>query len=1161
MSQLARSSAMLDNVPDFAVSLELTGVPQARLGDQRLPLSGPDALMLAWLALEGPTPRERMAALLWPHSDAEAARNALRQRLFRLRKQLGVELIQAAGTDAALLHLAPHVSHDLALGSPLLGQLDAADLPELQTWLTARRASQQAQSRQETEARIESLEASGQFAAALPLALALLQAHPLSEDAHRRVMRLHYLRGDRAAALLAFDACEQMLKHEVGARPSAATLALLQTIDGAGATGTSTDAASAAAGAPAPGALPASVLRPPRLVGRASALANLQRGLAAGHVVVLMGEAGMGKSRLLQSLAGEQPGLLHVSGRPGDTLVPYATLARTLRKLLLRVPAAAQDSLRQALSPLLPELWPTPTTAAAVASSSSATPSPNTSPNPAPTPARQTLSAPVRRLLQHAAAQVPIVALDDLHFADDATLDLLQSLLATPREGGQSAMRWCLGLRPPAPGSRLEGLLNALASAAPHTRLLLKPLSETEMAELIDSLSLPGVQGPAMAARLHARTGGNPLFALETLKLAWHEGQLTRAAEMPQPDSLAQLITQQLSRLSASALQLARVAAVAGVGFSIPLAENLLGRSALELADAWAELEAQQVLRGDSFAHDLVHDAVLSSLPAVIARHLHGQAAAWLEQQGAEPAHIAAHWEAAGQPLRALPALRAAAEHARRAWREGERIAFLVRAADIAEKAKQPEQAFELLRHAVEAHMDTVRQADGLPLLERLQSLASTALQQAYVAGDRAWYSTVMGDYALAVEQGELALSKALALAPEQRDEALLAAIRQRLGTGLSLLGRFDEALAHMQAAAPTIEAHATPDAVGEFHGNLAVVLVNLGRPAQAQPHHERALALSLRQGDQAQHATHLANAATSRLDAGDVQGANALMVQAQRIVTSFELEGSSAGFIALLQAQCDRALGRYSAALAGCEHAATVLAERNPARVPVAHLQLAQVWLDLGQHARALQLLGSSGSAHAAQQMQARYSVRWCLLQARLQRRLQGSQGGGSAQTVAATLAQAQTLLPAVGWPELRLLVLTEQALALPSSRALAQLQDVAQQARALGLHGAELGALLQACTVTTAPKASATLAHAALNLSAHVEALHTDRALRWWAPAQALVRAGDLPGAQQLAQAGQAWLRDTAAQQIAPEFVHGFLHQHPLHAALLGWQGKPQA
>ncbi len=1094
-------------MPDPTVLLELTGAPRAHANGRSVELMLHDALLLAWLALEGPTSRERLAALLWPASGADAARNALRQRLFRLRRALGCDAV--VGT--ALLALASDVHHDLAGASALLGDLAGTGSPALDDWLAARRSAHEVQARRALAQRIEALEADGDAAAALPLALQLLQSDPLSEDSHRRVMRLHYLLGDRAAAVLAFDRCEQVLKHEVGATPSRATLDLLAVIE-------RSDAPSTAARQP----VPAAVLRPPRLVGRAAELALLRQGLAGGHVVVLQGEAGMGKSRLLQALAAAQPGVVHVSGRPGDSLVPYATLARALRQLLDRDPSVADPALRRALSPLLPEWLP---------------------PDAQPLAMQPPLAQPVLALLQRLARQVDTLALDDLHFADDATLELLQTLLAAPRDG-PAPLRWCLGLRPAAPGSRLQGLLDALATAGPHTRLTLQPLTEAQMAELVDTLALPGVDGATVAAALHQRSGGNPLFALETLKLAWNDGTLARAGELPRPASLAQLIGQQLARLSAPALQLARVAAVAGVDFSLPLATSLLGRNALELADAWGELEAQHVLRGEAFAHDLIHDAVLQGLPEIIARHLHGQTAARLEAQGGEAARIAAHWESAGQRARALPALRQAAERAHRALREGERIAFLLHAADIAEAAGRREEAWGLVRSALEGHMNTIRQADGLPLLDRLQALASTPLQQARVAGDRAWYATVLGDFDAALELGAQALHQALPLG----DAGLVATIRQRLGTMLGMVGRFAQALPHMRAAEPWIESHAAPDALSEFHGNLAVVLDNLGRPAQAQQHHLRALALSAAPGDQAQQATQRANYASSRLDAGDLAGASEQAAQAQLIVSTYEMAGSSAGYIATLQAQCERAHGRYAAALQWCGRAEAILAERNPARVPVARLHRAQVWLDLGQHARALQELGGS-ALDTSRLLPPRYAVRWLVLLARVQRRLR--------QDAAPRLAEALALTPDEGWPELRLMVRTEQALSMAPPDALAALRSLAAEAQAQQLHGAELGALLHATALAARhePADAPALAQATLALAVRAEALHADRALRWLAPAQALAES-DPARAAALGREGHEWLRTTAAAHVAPEFADSFLHQHPVNAALLGWR-----
>ena len=1178
---------------DTPLLLRLAGAPCACIDGRSLPLGATDALLLAWLALEGPSTRERLALLLWPASSADAARNAMRQRLFRLRRLLGRDVV----AGSTLLALAPGVGHDLDGTAALLGDLGAPDAPELDGWLTQRREARRAVARRAQEDRIEALEAAGDAAAALPLALALLDAEPLSEDAHRRVMRLHYLRGDRAAALLAFDRCEQLLKHEVGAAPSAPTLALLAAIE---------QSAPVTGSASVRSMLPATVLRPPRLVGRDAELAALQRGLAAGQMVVLVGEAGMGKSRLLQSLAAQRSGVLHSSGRPGDALVPYATLARALRQLLDHDPAAADPALHRALAPLLPEL------ADAGGASAAAL--------------QQPLAQPVMALLQRCRG-VDTLALDDLHFADDASLELLQVLWSAPREArADSLPHWCLGLRPAAPGTRLYQLLHTLATAGPHTRLTLQPLTPPQMAEFVASLALPALGDAAVAAlatTLCQRTGGNPLFALETLKLAWADGKLadlsaggagTAAQPLPQPDSLAALIGQQLARLTPGALQLARVAAVAGVDFGIALAGHLLGRSALDLADPWAELEAQQVMRGEAFAHDLVHDAVLQGLPEIIARHLHGQTAAWLEMQdggpapgaavrGADsasnpalraidpasnpalraidpasnpalravdpapnpalravdpasnpalraidPARVAAHWEAAGQRARALPALRAAAERAHRALREGERISFLLRAADIAEAAARPDEAFALVRDAIEGHMNTIRQADGLPLLERLQALARTPLQQAQAAGDRAWYSAVLGDFAAAVAEGEAAL----ALAAPLHDIGLVATLRQRLGTALSLAGRFDAALPHMRAAERWILAHAPADEAAEFHGNLAVVLSNLGRPADAQVHYERGVALSRAQGDHAEHATLLANYASSRLDAGDVAGASAQLAQAQLMVSTYEMAGSSAGYIATLQAQCERATGRYGAALEWCRRAEEILAERNPSRVPVARLHLAQVWLDLGQHARAGQVLGGDALT-AARRMPARYAVRWLVLMARLQRRLR--------QDSTPLLAEAQALAPRDGWPELRLVVHTEQALALDAAAAVPRLLAVADEAHGLHLHGAELGALLHATALATPDAnadadggAAANLARRALVLSEDTEALHADRALRWLAPARALARAGQTEAAATVWQAGQAWLRTTAAAHVAPEFADGFLQQHPLHRQLLG-------
>ena len=1114
ISRVGRRAILRAVPPTTAPALQLRLAQQAqwRAGDGTAgPLGTPDALLLAWLALEGPTPRERLATLLWPGSSPEAARNALRQRLYRLR-QGGIEVVTGHGT----LALADGVGHDLHDGGALLGTLQVPECPELDAWLQARRARHGAAARHDAETRIARLEAVGDVAAALPLALALLDQEPLSEAAHRRVMRLHYLRGDRAAAMLAFDRCEQMLKHDVGARPSAETLALLASIDG-----------TLVAAEPAPawrGALPASVLRPPRLIGRDAELAALHRSWQAGSVALVVGEAGMGKSRLLQALGTARgPGagsVLVASGRPGDALVPYGSFARLLRELASHVPEAFDDASRQQLAALLPGM------AAA----------------PSNLPRRASLVEPVRQLLQRARPGIDGLVFDDLHFADDASIDLLQALLAAPRDA--SPLRWCLGLRPPAPGSRLQALLEALATAAPLVQVPMRPLDVAQMAELVDSLALHGVRGADIAPTLLQRSGGNPLFALETLKLAWADGTLAQGTDLPRPQSLAQLIAQQLARLSPAATMLVRVAAVAGADFSLPLAERVLGQTALQLADAWQELETQQVMIGTDFAHDLVYEAVLAGLPSVIARHLHGEIAARLEGTGAEPAHVAAHWEAAGQRGRALPHLRAAAERAHLALRERERIDFLLRAADIAESTGDRAVAFDCVARAVETHMNSIRQAGGFPLLDRLDALADTPAQTATALGQRAWYCSQLADDAGAVRYG----TQALALAESTGTLSLVCQIRQRLATSLAMLGRFDDALPHLQAMLPWAQQHLPDEDLAEFHGNFAVVLDNLGLPEAAREHHERVLGTALASHDHAQRATALANHAVSRLNAGDVRQARQLVDQAQQLVAAYNLDGSSAGFVMVLQMQCARAQGHYAEALECAGHAERILHASNPARVPVVALHRAHCWLDLGQHARAQHDLQAAGGE---QHLPRHFEARRLLLLARVQLAL----GLGAT----ATLQQAAAAVPPNGWPELRLLVDVQATPALPYAEACARLQRVREQALSLGLRGAALAALLQetAChaaasaTEAGAAAAAGTAARAALALAERVEpALHS-RAELWLHCARGLLAAGD--DAAPAVAAGQLWLRSTAAAQVPAPFRESFLQRNPAHRALL--------
>lgn len=1071
-------------------------------------LAARDAVLLSWLALAGPTQRAQLASLMWPDRSDEQARNSLRQRLFQLRRQCnGIDLV--AGTP--LLALTDSVAHNLDQAPTLLGTLALPECPALEAWLQETRGRRLRLERQRLTPTLDALEASADWPAAVALAEHLLMLEPLSEEAHRRLMQVHYLRGDRAAALLAFDRLEHCLKHEVGTIPDATSCSLLATIERAQPLPAAANNSARRVAPP-----PAAVLRPPRMVGRERELASLRASAGSAAVTLVLGEAGLGKSRLLQTYIDEtrESGValpVMSAARPGDNLSPFATLARLLRELLRATPQLAVAGGSE-LAALLGQGARVPDA-------------------PSPDPAAP-LTA-VRALLVRAATDVGALLLDDLHFADDATLDLLQELAAA------TPLRLVLAMRPAQPGSRCDRLCQALTDSAALALLLLTPLDVPRMAELVDSLGLPGVDGAALAPLLVQRTGGNPLFALETLKMAWHEGTLGHPSDLPRPASVGQLIAQQLALLTPDALALARVAALADVDFSLELASAVLGRDALQLADAWSELESRQVLRGTAFAHDLVYETVLEGVPAVIARHLHGQIAARLEVQDGEPARVAAHWQAAGQFEQALPGLRGAAERAHRAWRESERIEFLLRAADIAQASGRNDEAFECVHSAIEAHMNMLSQADGFPLLARLEQLAHTPLEQAIAARDRAYYCAHLTAWPEAV----MAAERALVLAQTCCDAALIASVRQRLGTSLAMVGRFDEALAHLLAVESWFEQHALPDDLGEFHGNLAVVLDNAGRADEALRHHRRAISDAARRSAHAQHATVLANLAVNRLTAGDVPGAREPLVLAQHLVTSYELQGSTAAHICLLQAQCARAVGEFTRALDLLDHALKLVAARNAMLVPQVQLHTAQCWLDLGQHARAQQALAEV----AAAQLPARIRARLGMLRARLARAL--------GHEAAPALHEALAAAPVAGWPDVALAVRVELAALRPTSAALAELAEIGASASQRGLAGIALASELRACAVALENDVQAAAHHArrAGALGVTAEALYLPRAERWLWPARALLAAGHRDEARSLAEIGQRWLRDCAAHQVDAAFVDSFLQRNPIHAALL--------
>jgi DNA-binding SARP family transcriptional activator len=1112
--------------------LRLCHVPEVvRPDGGPVALAPRDAALLAWLALEGPTPRARMASLLWPDSAPEAARNTLRQRLYQLRRQYENALIDGQ----THLALGRTVTHDLH-GSEGLLEGNAVEIAgEYGQWLAQQRERRRSRTRQGLAARAEDAEAAQDWPAALALAQDLLALQPLSEEAHQRLMRLHYLAGDRAAALLAFDRCEKLLKDEIGARPSAATLVLLATVEGNG---------SAAAPPPPLAGVPPSVLRPPRLFGRDAQVLALAEGWAAAQVVALIGEAGMGKSRLFQEFAALHPGTVHVAARPGDMGVPFATLARLLRAVAALPQATAllqrEPATRSEVARVVPELAGG---GAAVAGEGQ----------------RLVLQGALARLL-HTQPALAGLLVDDLHFADEASLEMLLALLGEePAQGPGSGPRWALAWRPAEAGTPLHGFADALAEQAALRPVLLLPLSEADLAALVDSLGLPAVRGAALAAGLHQRTGGNPLFVLETLKQAWVEGQLrgdsaatgSTALALPRPASVTRLIERRVAQLSAGALALARVAAIAGVDFGVPLAEHVLQVPAMRLADAITELEAAQVLRGNQFAHDLVADTVHGGVPATVAQHTHAQVAQWLQTHGGEPARVAGHWILAAQPLQALPWLQQTADAARGAVRHREYIHFLETKARIEENAGHLEAAFESLLPAVEERTCIGQApADCLAACDHLDRLARTTRQRVQAGLLRTGVHAHNGNPA-GIATGQATLAAALALGEEQ----LIMHTHSALAQAYTVADDSARALHHERQCMAWFEAHGSLLERANGHGGLALALDNLGQGEAALPHHARAMALALQAGDVQQASVAAANHARNRVSAGDLVLADQSFAQSEQLLGAYEHQASHLPMVRLLRAMVLCQLGRYEEALDHTERALETTQTRRTGHLELAQLRLAACWWQLGQWARLKQTLALVVPDPAKTSMAVRVGharLNWYYTLAQGAPRLARRQA-------LQPLRDALAAVPADKRPDLRLPLLLDLAGTsedLDTAAPLQQARAVAEQAAALGYRNVELAARLRAAEFATAtdPRQARREALAALEL--HRRGVQTTALLpaaTWLHTAQALAAAGDRAHATEVTAEGRAWLQDIAVRHVATPWRQGFLEHNPVNHELL--------
>jgi hypothetical protein len=517
--------------------------------------------------------------------------------------------------------------------------------------------------------------ATGGYSLGIFYARRLLELDPLSEETHRELMRLYALSGRRSRALAQFESLETLLAEELDVEPLEETVALYHRLRAEG----------LAQSEPRTPEVPPGPLLP--LVGRRGPIEHLDHILAEaarghGRLVWVEGAEGSGKTRLVRTFlhqaTSRRGGALVLHGKSFEIapLVPFGVVVEAFGNALTheteaaeRVFSAASGDLLRRLGPLVPRL-------AERARLPAADLPPAPGDDPAGSPSMDELAGSVAETLELLsgdpagdASEPVILFLDDLHWADRSSLELLAEL--APRLAGLRVLLVAVAQRaaaePPA-GRATAQDLERLAGGPGVERVGVEALEAADVSEIARALVGPD---DALSALLSRQCGGLPAAVAELINLLWDLGCLepgagtgwslsepvAEAAAFP-PSPLAEILEARLARLPPSSRRLVTLAAVAGPRFDTDLLcriegedpavvaaslRLLLGRWLVRLhLGYWADSRRDRDLTlwagsapGARFelAHDAFRRAVYGSLGEERRRVLHGKAAAALTRR------------------------------------------------------------------------------------------------------------------------------------------------------------------------------------------------------------------------------------------------------------------------------------------------------------------------------------------------------------------------------------------------------------------------------------------------------------------------------------------------------------------------------------------------
>lgn len=708
------------------LEIRLLGEPEVVLDGHALPLPASKktrALLGYLVATARPQRRERLCELLWEGPDDPRA--GLRWSLAKLRPLLDVggvvrvvgdrERVSFEGQGAEIDVSAVSVLSDAELsGAPLerltsalskfrgpfLEGLELSSCPAFHAWCVGEREALRAREVGLLTTLIERLR--GEPARALGHARTLVALDPLAESPRLMLLDLLTALGDTRRALEEYEDYARTLQRELRVKPSfemeRRRMALGQAPPSGGAAWMA-----ARAPAPQPAAPPAFIEQPALaaspFVGRERERALLEQlldGPGGGTpVLLLLGEPGIGKTRLLEEL-----------GRQARERGALVLAGRAFEAELVRPYGAFIDALRGRS--------PSPFGSSAVD--------------------RTRLYDDVAALLATAAREHSqlLLLLDDLHWFDADSAELFH-YLARALQGSKVLLAASARAGELADNPAAQRLVRALGRERLATSVELGPLADEDLRALVRAAS-PGVE----LERVLGESAGNPLFALEA----------TRALTAGSQDlvgSLQRLMTERLGRLGEGERALLSWAGALGRSFDVDVLARVTGLTAPELLVALERLERHAILRsrdaGYDFAHDLLRQAAYRQMSGPRQRLVHAQIARALsgapDPDGALASDVAHHAALAGDGGLAARACITAARRCLRLFASRQARELSLRGSRLAASLPDAERVpilIELIAIEILAEPRPALEASISSLAERARELGLAAVEA------RAWF-------------------------------------------------------------------------------------------------------------------------------------------------------------------------------------------------------------------------------------------------------------------------------------------------------------------------------------------------------------------------------------------------------------------------------------